>query len=270
MAERTRWPELLAWLRGRRPELVECFVGATHEEITALFGHSPAPVPKAVLDLYASLGRDCSGFFPLSRLFDLALAEQLEDMEESLVEGRFLRIALALDHTGIGELDLYVDLPSSDGYDAAIMQVGEPWDRRLPHAHCHTVMSKVIQRAFKMVELEPRAEVGRVSQSMPREQLPQYIDAFARFAARAGLNEELRSRDDLRCGLLGGAALMFDGVGPTVPLGTNSKTGELPSYITASIWIGCDGVATFARISEQVRDHMPPLPFTHRYERAED
>lgn len=261
---KTRWPELSAYLERRRPDLCRCFKGATAAELRALFGHSPSAVPQAVLDIHTSLGQDDGGYLPLGPLFTLSVDTQLEDMDEAVVASRFLRFALAIDHMQMDEADLYVDLESSDGYDAPILQVCEPWDGRTPHALCHSVMSKAIQHAHETIELQPRAEFGYLSQSMPRENLADYIDAFDRLAARIGLQEALVCRPELRCGTTEGSALMFDALGPGIPLGANPVTEGAPSHLTAWVWIGADDLQIFRNLVEQVRDHMPLLSRMHR------
>lgn len=260
MADSTRWPELLAYLGARRPELVQRFVGATPEQLHALFDRSPSPVPQAVLDLYAGVGQDDGGYLPLGRIFPLALHEQLEDMDEAVVAGRFLRVALVIDDSGIGDADLYVDLASSDGYDAPLLQVCDPWDGRKPHLLCHSLLSKLIQRAHEVADLEPRAELGCLWRAIPREALPEYVEAFDRLAHRMGLQEALRCRPELRCGTLQHGALMFDALGPGIPLGTAPGTDVLPTHLAVWLWFATDKPEFFHDLREQIADHMPPLP----------
>lgn len=265
MADDTPWQWLLRFIEARVPGFNRRIQGASSADIGQLIECCTRTVPTSVFEMLSSISGVSGGFSPFGAQFTTAMDVLLEDLDEQCVADRFFRIATSVDSQGIGDADLYVDLHYSTGYDAPLIQVCSPWDRREPHARSHTLMSMAIACAFQTFELRRRGERGRLGQSIAVEGIDHYADAVRELAARMNLRSVCCPRTDLQCYANEDISLMFDAIGPSVPLGIVPKEESPPAWAYVSIWLGVADLETLRNVAEQVRDWMPPLPFFRRW-----
>jgi hypothetical protein len=260
----TPWQQLLHYVISRKPDFPLRARGAAPHEIERLVACCPRPIPSSVVELHATLGHGSEIFWPFNKRFLADIDALLDDIENQWVADRFFRVAIELDDQDLDPADLYVDLESSNGYDAALLQLPGEWDGREPHARCHTLMSKAISCAFFDFDIAARGEHGSLGHYMSIEEFPKYVEAMSTLAARMGLDSVFRPRDDLQCYANDALSVLFDAIGPGVPPGIFPGE-ELPSGIYLDIWIGTTNLAAFQNVGAQIRDAMPPLQsFTRR------
>lgn len=261
----TPWQQLLRYVEWRAPGFRGRVIGATPEEINALFAICPRPLPRAAFELLASIGRYQDVLHPFGQTFITDVDALLDDMEDQYLEERFFRVAIARNEMQLGDSDIFVDLDFSNGYDAPLLEVGVPWDGRVPDARSHSLMSKAVSCAFWDCDIRSRAEYGYVGKAIALTDLPNYTTAFRELTGRMGLRSVLGLREDLQCYVGDDLALMLDAIGPGFPRAPGPTQESLTRRGYVSVWIGVDNFDALRNVAAQVRDHMPPLPFSRRW-----
>jgi hypothetical protein len=263
-AVETPWWQLLRYVVSRDPGLMSRVAGASPYDIERLSACCPHPVPTGVLELWSTIGQRSDDFWPLDRITNINVPTMLDDTEYQCIDDRFFRVATIFDEQELGYGDLYVDLKYSNGYDAPLIEIWGEWDRREPHAGCHTLMSKAIRWTFHAYDIARRGEYGSLGHGMVVDELPIYAETFRALTTRMGLPPVFCEREDLQCYASDTLALMFDAIGPGVPLGV--LPGESPpTRCYLNIWIGTTDFDALRNVAAQIRDAMPPLPFFTRW-----